>query len=224
MIMSRHTSKELERELEALGERLVTMGRRSERQISLVVRAVIDRDDRLADDVIAGDAAVHQDDSEIDQRAMQLLARWQPVARDLRFVTMSLKAVTHLERIGDLAVSCARHAHELNRLPAPDRRLDLEPFVVAVTSALRSVLASLAHADADAAEQVMRQTVEIDRMHGSLLAKLLAHIATKPATIAWMLPLTSVCRYLGHAADHIRGIAEEIIYMVRVERVRQLAA
>jgi phosphate transport system protein len=218
-----HTSTEFECELDALGERLVAMGTRSEHQLARATRAVIDREDRAADEVIAADAAINQDEKDIDEQAMRLLARWQPAARDLRFITMCLKAVTHLERIGDLAVSCAQRARELDRMAPPAWHFDIEPLALSVLRALRAVLAALAGEDAEAARRVLDETAEVDRLHAKLLAELLAHIATNPATITLVLPLTSVCRYLGHAGDHIKSVAGEIIYMVSAEHVHHAA-
>lgn len=215
-----HTSKEYDEELTALARRLVAMGKRAEDQITLAVRAVIDRDDRLADQVIAGDAAINQDEKEIDEQALQVLARRQPVAGDLRFVTMCLKAVTDLERIGDLAVNSAQRAQELTRVSVDPQHLDLGRHAAAVTRVLRAVMASLIDRDAGAAEQVIRDTAELDRGHANILAGLLAHVATDPAAITWVLPLTSVCRYLGRIADHLRSLAGEVIYMVTAEHVR----
>jgi phosphate transport system protein len=220
MPASPHTSKEFDEELAALAVRLVAMGTRAENQITLAVRALVDRDDRLADEVIADDAAINQDEREIDERALQLLARRQPVAGDLRFITMCLKAVTDLERIGDLAVNSAQRVQELNRLPVAPQHFDLERHVAAVTRVLHAVMASLVDRDAAAAEQVIRDTAALDRGHANVLAELLAHIATDPATIMWVMPLTSVCRYLDRISDHIRSLAAEVIYMVTGQHVR----
>ena len=220
MSSSPHTSKEFDEEIAALAGRLVAMATRAEHQIASAVRALIDGNDRLAEDVIADDAAINQDEKEIDEQALQLLARHQPVAGDLRFITMCLKAVTDLERIGDLAVNSAQRAQELNRLPGTPHHFDLEPHAAAVTRALRAVMASLVDRDAGAAEQVLRGTTELDRGNANLLAELLAHIATDPASITWVMPLTSVCRYLGRISDHIRSLAGEVIYVVTAEHVR----
>jgi phosphate transport system protein len=214
-----HTSQEFERELHALGEHLVTMGERAEHQVVRAMRAVIDRDDAVADEVIAGDAAINTDENEIDAEALQLLARHQPLAGDLRFIAMCLKAVIDIERIGDLAVNTARRAHELNRIGGPAWHLDLESLATSVTQALRAVLASLRGKDVEAAVQVQRETSQVERVYARLLAELLAYVATDPATITWVLPLTSVCRYLGRIGDHVRNLAGEVIYMVRAEHV-----
>jgi len=215
-----HTSKQFEDELAALADRLVAMGTRAENQIRRAMRALTERDDRLADEVVAGDAAINQDEKEIDEQALQLLARHQPVAGDLRFVTMCLKAVTDLERIGDLAVNCAQRARELNRLPPPPRHFDLERHAIAVTEVLRAALAGLVRRDAGAAERVITETAVLDRGHANVLAELLAHIATDPATITWVMPLTSVCRYLDRITDHVRSLAGELVYAVRAEHIR----
>jgi phosphate transport system protein len=217
MTVSPHTSAEFERELDALAARLVAMGTRSEHQLARAARAVIDRDDRAADEVIIGDAAIHQDEKDVDEQATRLLARWHPVARDLRVIAVCLKAVTHLERIGALAVNCAQRARELNRLEPLAWHFDIEPLALAVLRALHALIAALASEDAQAARCVLAETGEVDRLHAKLHAQLLAHIATDPATITSVLPLTSTCRYLGHAADHIRSLAGEIIYMVSAE-------
>jgi phosphate transport system protein len=223
MITVPHTSTDFEQQLQDLGARLVTMGMRAEKQIALAIGAVVDRDDQRASEVIAGDAAINQDENEIDAEALQVLALRQPVATDLRFITMCLKVVTDLERIGDLAVNIAQRARELNRVPMPTSHLDLAALAASVIRALHMALASLVAKDADGAEQIARADVQIDRAHANLLAELLAHIATDPATITWVLPLTSVCRYLERIGDHVKSLAEEIIYMVRGEHVRHRA-
>ena len=219
-----HTNQEFERELNVLGERLVTMGARAEHQVVRAMRAVIDRDDAMADEVIAGDAAINTDENEIDTKALQLLARYQPVAADLRFIAMCLKAVIDIERIGDLAVDTARRAHELNRIGVPAWHFDLESLATSVTRAMHVVLACLRGKDAEGAEQVLQETSQIEQVCARLLAELLAHIATDPATITWVLPLTSVCRYLGRIGDYVRNLACQVIYMVRAEHVRYVRA
>jgi len=220
MITASHTSQDFEQELTALGERLVAMGTRTENQIALAIRAVVDRSDPSADRVIAGDAVINEDERQIDEQALQTLARRQPVAGDLRFITMCLKAVTDLERIGDLAVNIAQRAKEVNRLTPPRWHFAIEPLEASVSRALRIVLASLVGKDAAGAEAAVRAAAQIDVIHSSLFAALLAHIATDAASIPYVLPLTSMCRYLGRIGDHIKSLAEEIIYMVRGEHVR----
>src|SRR4051794_33242093 len=103
-----HTSREFDRELRLLRDRLLAMGGRAEQQIDRAVEALLGADDELVDRVIANDALIDQDELEIDELAFFILVRRQPVASDLRFVILALKIVTDIERIGDLAVNIAK--------------------------------------------------------------------------------------------------------------------
>src|SRR6476661_8876513 len=124
-MMTSHTSKEFDAELRTLRERLVVMGGRCEQQITLAMQALAERDDDMARKVVANDAQIDRDESEIDEIALQILATRQPVASDLRLITMSLKFVTDLERIGDNAAGIAKRALELNHVPQLDSSPDL---------------------------------------------------------------------------------------------------
>src|SRR5262245_31976163 len=102
-------------ELRDLRERLLTMSGRAEQQIARAVEAVLRNDSRQVDKVIAEDQTIDQDEVELDELAFLILARRQPVASDLRFIMLTLKIVTDLERIGDLAVNIAKRARDLSR-------------------------------------------------------------------------------------------------------------
>src|SRR2546430_1834526 len=117
--MQRHFHEELD----ALKQTLLAMGGLVEDQIRRVMRALIDRDGQLAQEVIERDRQVNAWDVEIDEKCVELLALHQPTAIDLRFITTTLKIVTDLERIGDQAVNIAHRALELNREP------QLKPYV-----------------------------------------------------------------------------------------------
>jgi phosphate transport system protein len=218
--MTAHTSKDFEQELRTLRERLATMGERAARQIALAMRAVSDKDDDLARDVIKNDSQIDRDENDVDELALQILATRQPVASDLRFITMSLKFVVDLERIGDLAGGIAKRALELNRLPSLEPRVDLAKLAHLVQKNLQAALDSFVSKDADRATAVITADAEIDKLNASLFAELIAHVATDPATVTRVLPLTSVCRYLERVGDHVKNLAEEVIYMVKATDLR----
>lgn len=215
-----HTSKDFETELRTLRERLCTMGGRCESQIALAMLALSDRDDAIARSVVENDALIDCDETDIDELAQQILATRQPVASDLRFLTMSLKFVTDLERIGDLAVGIAKRALELNRLPPLSPMPDLGRLSSLVDRNLKAALDSFVHRDPDKATAVITADLEIDKLNASQFAELIAHVATDPATVTRVLPLTSVCRYLERIGDHVKNLAEEVVYMVRAQDVR----
>jgi phosphate transport system protein len=215
-----HTSKDFAQELRTLRERLCMMGGRCDQQITLAMQALADSDDDMAQKVVANDATLDKDELEIDELALQILATRQPVAGDLRFITMALKFVTDLERIGDLAAGIAKRALELNRLPGLAQNPKLGALAVAVQKNLRAALDAFVKRDADAATVAIMQDTEIDKLNASLFAELLAHVATDPATVTRVLPMTSVCRYLERIGDHVKNLAEEVVYMVRAQDVR----
>jgi phosphate transport system protein len=218
--MTTHTSKDFEQELRMLRERLCAMGGRCEQQISLAMQALVDNDDQLARKVVKDDAAIDKDENDIDELALQILATRQPVASDLRFLTMSLKFVVDLERIGDLAAGIAKRVRELAAMPPLGPYVDLGRLAHLVQKNLHAALDSFVRRDADAATKVIAADVEIDKLNASLFAELIAHVATDPATVTRVIPLTSVCRYLERIGDHVKNLAEEVVYMVRATDVR----
>lgn len=215
-----HSSKDFETELRTLRERLCAMGGRCEQQITLAMQALSDREDEVARKVIENDVAIDRDENEIDELALQILATRQPVASDLRFICMALKFVTDLERIGDLAAGIAKRALEINHLAPLNHSPDLGRLAGLVHKNLKSALDSFVTRDADRAQAVIMADREIDALNASQFAELLAHVATDPATVTRVLPLTSVCRYLERIGDHVKNLAEEVVYMVRAQDVR----
>src|SRR5689334_4565923 len=116
------------------------MAARASDQIALAMRALTEKSDPFAQEVIAGDAAIDGDEN--DKLAMQILATRHPVASDLRFLTMSLKFVVDVERIGDLAAGIAKRALELNRLGPLPSRVDLTRLAALVQKNLQLVIDS----------------------------------------------------------------------------------
>ncbi|SRR5258708_10336335 len=214
------TDREFAQELKALRERLSTMAERAAAQIALAMKALSEQSDDLAGQVVRGDTAIDTDEKEIDRLAMQVLATRHPVASDLRFITMALKFVVDVERIGDLAAGIAKRALELNRLPALESRGDLTRLAALVQKNLYLAIESFVRGDVDQANAVIQADAEIDRLNASLFAELMAHVAADPATVTRVLPLSSVCRYLERIGDHVKNLAEEVIFMVKATDVR----
>jgi phosphate transport system protein len=219
-VISTHTNKEFEQELRTLRERLASMGGKCEQQITLAMQALSDRDDELARKVIENDEAIDKDEREIDELALQILATRQPVASDLRFLAMALKFVTDLERIGDNAANVAKRALELNHLPPLDGAPDLGKLAQMVQRNLRAALDAFVARDADQALKTIEADREIDKRNAKHFAELLAHVATDPATVTRVLPLTSICRYLERIGDHIKNLSEQVVYMVKAQDLR----
>jgi phosphate transport system protein len=214
------TDREFAQELRTIRERMSLMAQRASEQIALAVEALESRKDELALRVIERDKEINQDENDIDQLAMQILMARHPVASDLRFVTMALKFVVDIERIGDLAKGIARRALELNRMPALEWDSDLTHLAVLVQRNLHLAIDSFVNGNIDGARAVIRADEEIDRSNANTFAQLLALVATDPALVTLVLPMTSVSRCLERIGDHVKNVAEEVIFMVSGAEVR----
>jgi phosphate transport system protein len=214
------TDKEFAHELKTLKESLSSMAERAAEQIALAMEALTTQDDELARQVIAGDEVIDQAENDIDRLAFEILMKRQPVASDLRFVTMALKFVVDVERIGDLAAGIAKRALELNRLETLAWRGDLTQLAMMVQKNLHLAIESFLNGNIDEARAVIRADQEIDSLNESLFAQLIAHVAADPATVTRVLPLTSVSRCLERIGDHVQNLAEEVIFMVSANDVR----
>jgi phosphate transport system protein len=214
------TDSEFARELRTLKDRLSAMAERAAEQIAMAMEALTTQDDELARKVVAGDKALDNDENEIDKLAMEILMMRHPVASDLRFVTMALKFTVDVERIGDLAAGIAKRALELNHLPTADWHGDLMTLATMVQKNLHLAIDSFVNRNIDEAHAAIRADEEIDAMNANLFAQLIAQIATDPATVTHVLPLTSVSRYLERIGDHVQNLAEEVIFMVSAADVR----
>jgi phosphate transport system protein len=215
-----HTSREFERELRTLRDRLLAMGGRAEQQIARAVEALRARDENIAAQVIADDQSIDEDERNIDELAFLILARRQPVASDLRFVMLALKVVTDLERIGDLAVNIAKRVKDLVRLPPSPMQERLELLAERVLSALQLALDAFVHADAERAEKVIAGDRDIDALNTHVITDLLASDAEDVKNLARSLALSSVSRYFERIGDHATNIAEMVIYFVRGRDIR----
>jgi phosphate transport system protein len=184
------------------------------------MQALTERDSDIAREVIAADAAIDKDETDIDELAFQIMATRQPVASDLRLIMMSLKLVTDLERIGDLAAGIAKRALELNPLPPLESQGELARLAGLVQRNLHAALNAFTAKDADRATAVIHADAEIDKLNATLFAELIAFVATDAANVTRVIPLTSVCRYLERIGDHVKNLAEDVVYMVRAQDVR----
>lgn len=218
--MTRHTSSEFEEELETLRERLLNMGRKAESAIAGALKALVARNEVAAKEIITADDEIDRDEIEIDQLAETMLATRQPVASDLRFIVMSMKIVTDLERIGDLAANIAKRAIELSRVPQTSPDADLAELGTRVQNNLHLALDSFVERDAEKATQVIQADAEIDRINAQIFSDLLARLAAETASLTRVIPLTSVSRSLERIGDHAKNLAEGVVYMVRGRDIR----
>jgi phosphate transport system protein len=220
MIMQRH----FDEELEALKQTLLAMGGLVEDQIRRVMRALLERDDALAREVIERDRQVNTYDVEVDETCVNLLALHQPKAGDLRFITTAMKIVTDLERIGDQAVNIAQRVIELNREPQLKPYIDLPRMADRAQLMVKESLDAFVARDTALARRVCAADAEVDALKEQIFRELLTFMMEDARTIPRAIRLILISRFMERVADHATNIAEMVVYMVEGKMVRHTLA
>jgi phosphate transport system protein len=218
--MQRHFHEELE----ALKQTLLAMGGLVEDQIRRVMRALVERDDALAEEVIERDQQVNAYDVEVDETCVSLLALHQPTAGDLRFITTTMKIVTDLERMGDQAVNIAQRVLELNREPQLKPYIDLPRMAEKAQRMVKESLDAFVARDTELARKVCGEDAEVDALKEQIFRELLTFMMEDARTIPRAIRLILISRFLERLADHATNIAEMVIYLVDAKMVRHTLA
>jgi len=219
-----HTDREYEHELLQLREQLLVMGSSVEDIIGDSIRALQERDAQLAERTIAADKVVNRMEVELDSLCLQILARRQPVASDLRFITLVLKVVTDLERIADLGVNICERVLELNTEPQLKPYVDIPHMGKEVQSMLREVLDAFVAKDAERARKIIDRDQVVDALYAQVFRELLTFMMESAHNVYRATRLQSIAKYLERMADHTTYLAEMVIFMVDGEDVRHLTS
>ena len=190
--MQRHFHEELE----ALKQTLLAMGGLVEDQIRRVMRALLERDDAIAQEVIERDRQVNAYDVEVDEQCVSLLALHQPAAGDLRFITTAMKIVTDLERIGDQAVNIAQRVLELNREPQLKPYIDLPRMAERAQRMVKESLDAFVARDTALARQICGEDAEVDALKEQIFRELLTFMMGDPRTIPRAIRVILISRFI----------------------------
>jgi phosphate transport system protein len=215
--MERH---HFEDELQALKNRLLTMGALVEERVHRAVKALMDRDQEEAERVIASDREVNDLQIEIDDRCLKLLALQQPMATDLRLITSAMKINADLERIGDQAVNVAENVLKLLPQPPLKPLIDIPRMADIAQRMTRDALDAFVRRDAVLARDVLRRDDEVDQLKDQVFRELLTYMMADPGTIQRALALILISRNIERIADHATNIAEDVIFLVEAKDVR----
>jgi phosphate transport system protein len=218
--MTTHTDKAYEAELRGLREKLLAMGGLVERAIAASVRAIIERDTPLAEDVKERDRAINRMEVDIDGVCRRILALRQPAASDLRFITTALKIVVDLERMGDLAVNVAERAIDLNQGPPLGPMHELAKIADLVEAQLKKALDAFVTGDVAKADEVMHGDELIDALYLKIFNDMLARMMEDSRNIRRATAVMFAAKHLERFGDHAVNLAEMVVYMVRGEDVR----
>jgi len=220
MTSREHTNREYEQELRKLREQVLRMGAKVEEIISGSIKALLERDTVLATRMIAFDRKINQMEVDIDELCMLILARRQPVASDLRFITMALKLVTDLERIGDLGVNISERVMELNEEPQLKPYVDLPRMADEVQAMLREALDAFVAGDPDRAQAVIERDQTVDAYYTQVFRELLTYMMEDTHNIYRATRLQSIAKYLERIGDHATNLAEMVVFMVKGKDIR----
>jgi len=210
----------LEHDLEELKKLLLTMAGEVERQLDLAIRALVERDNTLAEKVIAGDSLIDQREVEVDHRVVELIVRARPMARDLRLVMTAIKIAPDLERVADHAVGIARQGLELNRVPPLKAFITIPRMAERASSMVRDAIRAFVEGDSQLARQVIERDAEVDWEFEQIFRELLTYMMEDAKTIRRALALLMVSRALERIGDHCTNISEQVVYLVEAEDIR----
>ncbi|HYV17936.1 MAG TPA: phosphate signaling complex protein PhoU [Verrucomicrobiae bacterium] len=218
--MMEHTSRQYEKELHDLGDKILFLGGTVEEMIARAMQSLVDRDSDLARRVIEMDRTVDSGELDVDHMSLNLLALRQPAASDLRFITTALKIVTDLERIGDLAVNIAERALELNQEPPLKPYIDIPHMAREVSDMVHRALDSFVKRDAAEARAVLQADDAVDALNVQLFRELLTYMIEEPKNVTRALRITFIAKYLERVGDHATNIAQMVIFMSEGRDVR----
>lgn len=207
----------LQRAIENLKKEILALSAVVEERFREGLKAFHERDASRARKVIQRDAEIDEREVDIEERCLQILALYQPVAVDLRTIIAILKINNDLERIGDLAVNIAEHALYFSERGKVETGLDLAPMEARVREMLKQALDAFIEWDVDLAYRVCASDDEVDRGHRNAYATVEREIRQNPDRAEGLIHLLGISRYLERIADHATNIAEDVIYLVEGE-------
>lgn len=218
--MGRHISGQFNDELEAVRNRVLTMGGLVEQQLQDALLAIQKSDVELAEKVLSSDHKVNALEIQIDEECVQIIAKRQPAASDLRLVIAILKTITDLERIGDEAERIAKVAKESFSNDQQQLLVNLENLGQQVLGMLHNVLDAFARMDLDAAYDVHQQDQQADRQYEALTRQLMTYMMEDSRSIPKIMNVLWSARSLERIGDRCQNISEYIIFFVKGKDVR----
>jgi phosphate transport system protein len=199
------------------------MGAMVEDSIAQSIRALLERDTLLAEEVIQHDDEIDRMEVAIDQKTIELIAKMQPTASDLRFVATIMKITPELERIADLAQDVCERVMELNREPQLKPVVQLPQLAEIAQKMVREALDSFVRGDAELARSVIRQDDIADALTEDSFRALLTYMLENPRNISPAIRLTFIGKYFERMADGATNICEMVVYLVEGKMIKHAA-
>lgn len=207
-------------ELEVFRSHLMLMGETAIRQLRQAMKALVEGDLSLADQVTAADDELDQFEVKIDEEAIRYMNLRSPVATELRLLIVGMKASHDLERVGDEATNIARRVARLAAEPPLKPYVDLPRMANIAAEMLRDALECFLRIDEEKAMAVVRRDAEVDLINRQLYRELTSYMIERPGSISRALELMFISKSLERIADHATNIAEEMIYLGKGRDIR----
>jgi phosphate transport system protein len=215
-----HTARAFDEELQEINRLICEMGGLAERQIADSVDALVRRDIALGASVVAADLEVDRLQRVVEERAVLVIARRQPMAVDLREVVGAMRVAIDLERIGDLSRNIAKRVAQLDSGFQPLKLIrGLQHMTELVQSQVKSVLDAYAARDLPAAMSVWKGDEEVDAICTSLFRELLTYMMEDPRNISFCIHLMFCAKNIERVGDHATNIAETVFYMIEGQQM-----
>jgi phosphate transport system protein len=213
--MTEHTTKAFDSDLQDIARMVAEMGGLAEKLVADSVDALAKRDSALAQRITAADTNIDNLQREIEEKAVNTIARRQPMAVDLREIVGALRLANDLERIGDLAKNIAKRVIALNgEFPPPKLIRGVEHMTDLVLGQLKAVLDAYARRDLAKAMAVWRGDEEIDAVCTSVFRELLTYMLEDPRNITFCIHLMFCAKNVERMGDHATNIAETVHYVI----------
>jgi len=213
-------SKHLQKDIESLKNKIIRMCENVEDRVYRATLSIIKHDEHIARDVIESDAEIDDMEVEIEEDCLRILALYQPVAVDLRFIITVMKINNELERVGDLAVNIAERSVFLADKSDMEIPFDISGMALLAESMLTRSIDSLVNMDVRLAYRVRSEDDDVDAKNKEMYSNMKDAISKNPEQINCLIHSLSVGRHLERIADHATNIAEEVIYLINAEIVR----
>ena len=215
--MERH----VDQELKELNKDILKIGALAEESIYKSVEALKNRDKEMARSVIDNDANIDKLELDVDEKCIDLIARYQPMAKDLRFITTGMKINSELERIADIAVDIAQRILEIVDKPLLKPLVDIPKLAAVAQNMVKISIDAFVKGDIALAKKVLSSDSEADQLRNEIQKELIEDYMVKDGSTApRAVQLLLIARFLERICDHTTNIAEDVIYMVQAEVVR----
>jgi phosphate transport system protein len=214
-MLSQHTVRSYDEELKFLAQKIAEMGGHAERMVDQSVKALVRGDMELARRVIEDDRFLDDTQRELDEKAITIIAKRQPMASDLREIIGAIRISGDLERVGDMGKNIAKRNFAVSETKHPLKIFrGLENLAGLALTQLSGVLDAYASRSVDALDKVRNRDDEIDAMYTSLFRELLTYMMEDPRNISSCTHLLFCAKNVERIGDHATNIAETVYYIV----------